>query len=96
VQHRERIKPRTEIIFVTWIRDFLAVRCKSAKSKEVDDHHEARRRLQKELDILTLVKNMRLLRSTLKLLFTTRERALMQMQDNLGVVRAKLADATLP
>lgn len=83
VKRRTRVRPPSELPFVTWVKTYLAKCCKRLKrDKKLEQLRHAQSRLESELDIIKVINSLRLLRNMSTLLLSPTEQKLMRLQNH--------------
>ena len=90
IQSREKVRPVRELPLIAWFKDTILRTCKNReRNKRQEFFDKAQSVLEKEIDIVRLVRGHRLLRSLSRLLLSQRERQLMRIQAEHRVIRSK-------
>lgn len=76
-----KLRPNKEFPCIAWLKRCFLRCCKSLKRQQADLHNQdARQKLERELDVLGFIRNMRLMRSLSRLVLTARERKLVRIR----------------
>jgi len=97
VRNRIKIRPRREMPLLKWIKTHLVKCCKRLQRDKTSDRCEqAKVRLERELDIVKVIKSQRLLRKISTLLLSPTEQKLIRLQKSQRtlVSQSELSDDT--